>query len=153
MKAIGIGLAIAALASGAHAQQFTISWTSHLVNQINAPVTGGSDVGAVFTEINGQVLSGGQKIPITGQCATWTAPPGQIFERNGVCMTAGPNGGKASFVYGCDWDSKEHTGSACWGFLSGLGGPVDKRVGQASWHLVIHPDRKSADVTGSGQWN
>ncbi|MGH6987579.1 MAG: hypothetical protein ACRED9_12185 [Caulobacteraceae bacterium] len=150
MKLILMAAAVALAAGAAHAAPVSFSWDEHIVNRVEAPAEGGKMVGAVFLELHGQVITGGQTIPITGQCASWTMPKSSTFERNGVCMLNGANGGRVSYLYGCDWDA-DHKGQSCWAYVEGLAGPPAKAKGEASFHIAVNPDVTGGHVEGSGE--
>ncbi|MGH6992144.1 MAG: hypothetical protein ACREEH_02285, partial [Caulobacteraceae bacterium] len=96
------------------------------------------------------VMAGGQTIPITGQCASWNMPKSSTFDRDGVCILAGANGGRVSYLFGCDLDA-DHKGQSCWAHIQGLAGPPANQRGEASFHIAINPDDNGAHVEGSGQ--
>ena len=150
---------IALLFSGAavfsaHAESFTATTTSTITSSNTFQAGMGTPVRSVALSVTGQtVWAGGGTTTNKGTCMLWTAPPGSIFQTNGVCNYTESNGDTASLLAGCDYTNKDMTESNCWAGLTASAGPHAGKTGTISWHAKPSADGKSGTSQNVGQWN
>lgn len=80
------------------------------------------------------------------ECTAWSTEAGADFDSRGICETKDSDGGRAGYIYSCNFLNDTKTETVCWGEQSGKGGKFDGRTGTVTW------GQKDNKAAGGGLW-
>jgi hypothetical protein len=151
MKLLLITALLASAACAAHAETFTFTGTSKIIDGVVLlPATpSGRPAGAqVFTGATLATFADGKTVTTNGKCAAWVLPPGSPFGNSGVCHYTEDKAPVYALQYSCEIPEKGGAGVNCWGELIGEGGPWKGRTGTVAFFSLT-----GGSTRGTGQWN
>ena len=149
----GAVVLLCAMATAAHAESFTFSARTSVVNRVIAPVAGSKTIVAQFSTGDIQAVYPARTVRSKAECATWPAPPGGMFTTSGACVATDPDESSYTVVVSCRFVDDKNAVSDCFGQLTGVAGAYQGRTGTVSWRSTSSADGRESSAQGTGLWN